>query len=257
MAPYPVGGRGRARAGPHVFWTGHGGERSPATPRGQSGCSLRAAMLERGDGASTRHRGAEKPEQPTRHAGGGGEADRVALARLARGEAGAFAVLFRRYYDALCAFAEGLVESADDAEEVVSEVFVRIWEARERLDVRASLKSYLYAATRNVALNHLRRVGAEERTLGRASQQGALPGVSAPTDGGASDIHARELERAIDEAISNLPPRRREIFLLHRLHGLTYAEIAAALEIAPKTVENHLGLALKDLRTSLTSFLEE
>jgi len=214
-------------------------------------------MFERRDGASARHQGEGGPEPPAQHAGGGGEEDRDALARLARGEAGAFAVLFRRYYDALCAFAEGLVESADDAEEVVAEVFVRIWETRERLDVRVSLKSYLYAATRNVALNHLRRMGAEERTLGRASLQGKLPGVLNPAHDGASDIHARELEKAIDEAIANLPPRRREIFLLHRLHGLTYAQIAAALDITPKTVENHLGLALKDLRNRLTAFLED
>lgn len=214
-------------------------------------------MLESSDDASARHRGEGGSERPAPDAGGADQADRDALARLARGETGAFAAIFRRYYDALCAFAEGLVESADDAEEVVSEVFVRIWQTRERLAVRVSLKSYLYAATRNIALNHLRRLGAEERMIGRASIQGALPGVLSPADAGASDLDTRELEQAIDAAIASLPPRRREIFLLHRLHGLTYAEIAAALEIAPKTVENHLGLALKDLRTSLTSFLEE
>ena len=214
-------------------------------------------MRGRGRGALAGPRGGGGPAESAPHAAGGEGADRETLARLARGEAGAFAALFRRYYDALCSFAQGLVESADDAEEVVSEVFARLWEARERLDVRLSLKSYLYAATRNVALNFLRRLGAEERTLGRASQAGALPGLLSPADDEASDVQVRELRQAIDAAIANLPPRRREIFLLHRLHGLTYAEIAAALDITPKTVENHLGLALKDLRNRLIAFVED
>jgi len=214
-------------------------------------------MRERGDGALAGGGSGGGPARSAPRAAGDGEADRDTLGRLARGEAGAFAALFRRYYDALCSFAQGLVESADDAEEVVSEVFARLWETRERLDVRVSLKSYLYAATRNVALNFLRRLGTEERTLGRASQVGALPGVLSPADDEASDVQTRELREAVDAAIASLPPRRREIFLLHRLHGLTYAEIAAALDITPKTVENHIGLALKDLRNSLTVFLED
>lgn len=184
------------------------------------------------------------------------ETDHAEFARLSRGEPSGFVALFRRYYDALCTFAESFVASADDAEEVVSDVFVRIWEGRERLGVRVSVKSYLYAATRNGALNHLRRRNAEERMIGRASLEDELPGMSVPRDDGPSGVHARDLERAIDEAIGRLPPRRREIFLLHRHHGLTYAEIAATLDVSPKTVENHMGLALKDLRESLASYLE-
>lgn len=191
------------------------------------------------------------------HAARASEDDRTAFARISRSDSSAFVALFRRYYDALCAYAEGFVASADDAEEVVSEVFVRIWQGRKRLGVLVSVKGYLYAATRNVALNHLRRRDAEDRAIGRASLEGELPGMSAPSAGAPADVLARDLERAIDDAVANLPARRREIFLLHRQHGLTYAEIATALDLSPKTVENHMGLALRDLRDRLAPYLED
>lgn len=184
-------------------------------------------------------------------------ADREAFARLSRGDASAFVSLFRRYYDGLCAFAESFVTSADDAEEVVSDVFVRLWEARGRLTVRTSVKSYLYAATRNTALNHLRSRDAVDRAIRRASETGALRSLTDQPATAPSDLLTRELERVVDSAIEKLPPRRREVFLLHRYHGLTYAEIATTLDLARKTVENHIGLALRDLRDHLAPYLED
>jgi len=184
--------------------------------------------------------------------------DRADFARLVRGEPSAFAALFERYYDALCAFAEGFVASADEAEEVVAEVFVRIWERRKRLDIQISVKSYLYSATRNQALNHLRRRGTEERWLDQASSSGELPGMSRSSRHGVlAELHAVELNQALERAIETLPPRPREVFILHRRHGLTYAEIAETLGVAAKTVENHIGRALKALRTDLAPFLDD
>jgi RNA polymerase sigma-70 factor (ECF subfamily) len=179
------------------------------------------------------------------------------LAQMRAGEGNAFAALFSRYYDALCAFASGYTASRAEAEEVVEDVFVRLWELREQLEVRESLKSYLYTATRNRALNRLRDKRAETRRLEEASADATAPGMGQPGPGIDQEVEAEEFARAVERAVEQLPPRARQVFLLHRQHGLTYAEIAAALEISPKTVENLLGRALKHLRARLARFLGE
>lgn len=183
--------------------------------------------------------------------------DHAYFAGVVAGEPTAFAALFERYYDALCAFAEGYVATPDEAEEVVQETFVRLWTRRERLTITTSVKSYLYAATRNQALNHLRRVGTEQRWLEREAQGGETPGLGAPLPGAAAELHASELAQAVNAAIPQLSERCRQVFLLHRRHGLTYAEIAEALGISHKTVENHLGRALQELRRLLSAFLSD
>lgn len=190
-----------------------------------------------------------------REIGGANEADHLCFSALKSGDPAAFATLFRRYYDALCAFAEGLVASSDDAEEVVEEVFVRLWERRDRLNVRVSVKAYLYSATRNQALNQLRRVATEKRWVDRVVRVGETPGLGEAPPGVVEALYAADLARAVEAAIPKLSERCRQVFLLHRRHGLTYAEIADSLGISPKTVENHLGRALKELRGLLGHFL--
>lgn len=177
--------------------------------------------------------------------------DRATLAGLAAGDPAAFAAVFESYYDALCAFAEGYAGSADEAEDVVTEVFARLWERRGQLAVRLSLKTYLYSATRNQALNHRRREGSERRRRDGARLVGALPGQGVVGARVLEELHAAELRQAIDAAIQRLPERRRAVFVLHRRHGLSYGEIAEVLGISLKTVENHMGLALRDLRDQL------
>jgi RNA polymerase sigma-70 factor (ECF subfamily) len=183
--------------------------------------------------------------------------DHTLLARMRGGEGSAFAALFSRYYDALCAFANGYTASRSEAEEVVEDVFMRLWELRQQLEVRESLKSYLYTATRNRSLNRLRDERAEARRLEEASAEVAAPGMGQPRPGLDEEIEAAEFARAVERAVEKLPPRTRQVFLLHRQHGLTYGEVAAALEISPKTVENQLGRALKHLRAHLARFLGE
>jgi len=193
---------------------------------------------------------------PRRRAGVSSD-DRMLLAQMRAGEGDAFAALFSRYYDALCAFATGYTASRAEAEEVVEDVFVRLWELREQLEVRESFKSYLYTATRNRALNRVRDERAEGRRLDEARFDSVPLGMGQPTPSLDEEVEAGEFARAVARAVEQLPPRARQVFLLHRQHGLTYAEIAAALEISPKTVENLLGRALKHLRVRLAPFLGE
>lgn len=181
--------------------------------------------------------------------------DHVLLERMRVGEGSALAALLDRYYDALCAFAAGYASSEAEAEEVVEDVFVRLWELRERLDIRQSLKTYLYTATRNRALNRIRDDRAKVRRLERVAPDATPPGMGQGTPPVDEQLHAAELGRAVRVAVNALPERTRQVFLLHRQHDLTYNEIGAILEISPKTVENLIGRALRELRARLAPFL--
>lgn len=175
------------------------------------------------------------------------EASLVAAVR--RGDERAFGEVFDAYHARLCAFAAGTV--GDEAREVVVGVFVRVWERRAEWDVRHSLKAYLYGATRNAALNHadrVRRRAAHEQPMSE-SLDPASPHT--PED----DLRHAELAEAVWAAVERLPEKRRAAFVLHRQHELTYGEIAEALGISAKTVENQIGRALKEIRASLPADL--
>ena len=166
------------------------------------------------------------------------------------GDESAFEAMFRSYFDKLTAFAFSYVGSRDRAEDVVEDVFFNIWRARETWEVSGSLRAYLYTATRNQALNARKRLGLERRHLEMVASQ--PPRRASPAD---AEMLGEEARAAAEQAIAGLPERCREIFLLHREHNLSYAEIAAATGVTTKTVENQLGRAVKLLREKLWGFL--
>jgi RNA polymerase sigma-70 factor (ECF subfamily) len=177
------------------------------------------------------------------------------LARIRAGDAAAFQSLFDEHYRALCVFASGYTGSHAAAEEVVQDVFLRIWQRRERWQVSGPVAAYLYTAVRNHALNEVRRQRVRDRwrTGARRDSPDARTGPMAPSAD--QDVQTAELARVVQRAIDELPPRCREVFLLRRQHELSYAEIAQILGIAPKTVEIHIGVALKALRKKLADWL--
>lgn len=156
--------------------------------------------------------------------------------------------MFDAYYPGLCAFAAEYVGSYNRARDIVQEVFLAIWERRREWEVRGSLKSYLYQAVRNRALNAVRRDDARRRAHDTIGQRAA----SAVHRTAEDQVYYRQLSEAVEHAIAQLPERRRMVFLLHRKHGFTYAEIAQIMDITSKTVENQMGRALKFLREQLT-----
>jgi RNA polymerase sigma-70 factor (ECF subfamily) len=159
-------------------------------------------------------------------------------------------VVFRTHYAAMCAVVKRIVFAPDVAEELVQDVFFKLWSKREQLAEIDALKTYLYRAARNTALNHLRRQKLELAYEEREAAKGE-PSTTEATDDSAT---AGELTEAVREAIDRLPTRCREIFLMSRDGGLTYAEIAAELGISIKTVETQMGRALKSLRLSLARY---
>jgi len=162
--------------------------------------------------------------------------------------------LFREHYAGLCSFAGRYLKSRAVAEEVVQELFLRLWErlkARESVSGRATApeitRSYLYTAARNRALNVVQR----ER-LERKHQEDETREMEVSERTVHDEVEDRELVHAARRAIAALPERCRLVFELSRRQGLTYAEIAEVLGVSVKAVEANMTRALKALRVSLT-----
>lgn len=175
------------------------------------------------------------------------------IARIRAGDEAAFSDLFHRHYRALRIYAARINGKPGTSEEIVQQIFYRIWVNRERLVLTGSITGYLYAAVRNYALNQRDREKSEQRW----QQSVAIEQDSAPSHAEFADeeVIAAELAAAVDRAVAELPPRCREAFVLRRQHHLSYAEIARIMEISPKTVEVQIGNALKALRRSLAEWL--
>ena len=172
------------------------------------------------------------------------------LPRLKAGDEAAFAALFDRYVGPLSAFVMAYVPSREEAADVVHDVFLRIWQGREGLEVHDSLRAYLYRAARNQALNRVRRQTIERRWREGAGRveadmaQATMPGVE-------ERLQHEELLAELDRATAELPERCRMVFLLRWRDGLRYAEIADVMGISVKTVENQITRALRTVRERL------
>lgn len=160
-----------------------------------------------------------------------------------------FEEVFRATYAELCTYARRYVDDDATAEDVVQEVFAAVWENRADRPVSDLGPAYLYRAVRNRALN---RVRDGERT----ESLDAPEAPDAETSLGARDVRRRrEVASAVDEAVDDLPPRCRQVFLLVRERGLSYREAAERLDLSPSTVETQMGRALRRLRESLAPLL--
>jgi RNA polymerase sigma-70 factor (ECF subfamily) len=180
---------------------------------------------------------------------GRGEEERALFARLSAGDEAAFDAVFRAWYAPLVRVAEGVVRERVVAEEVVQDVLLEVWRRREQLGGEESPRAYLIRATRNRALNHVRHLRVQQRGAPYVAMRTEEPAEAA------SRLVQAELDAALHDAVADLPPRCREVFELSRVHGLSYAEIARALEISVKTVEAQMGKALRTLRERLAPWL--
>ena len=170
------------------------------------------------------------------------------LARLRLGDESAFATLFREHYPGLVLSATRILRERALAEEIAQEVMLELWRRRADASITSSVKGYLHRAARNRALNRVR----QDRTAQRAE-----PFLRPPTSAPQADelARGREIAAAAREAIAQLSTPQREVFEMSRTDGLTYPEIAEALQISVKTVEARMGRALKQLREALAGWL--
>lgn len=175
--------------------------------------------------------------------------DRELLTRIQAGDEAAYDTVFRTQYPVLVRVAAALLRDTDAAEEAAQDVMYELWRRRHLLDVTVTLRAYLLRAVRNRALNRLRHLRVQRETERDVE---ALYDEPVTAD---QPVVARELREAAQAALSELPPRCREIFELSRIDGLRYAEIAQALSISQKTVEAQMGKALRIFRERLAQWL--
>jgi RNA polymerase sigma-70 factor, ECF subfamily len=174
--------------------------------------------------------------------GGALETDEQLFLRIKDSDAGALKVLFERYYPALCWFSESIVKSAETAEETVSDVFAELWLKRATIELRSKIKPYLYTAVKNRSLNAVRSSGCIPEPLDTLDTDPA--GCEFDADG---PLLYNELKLTIEALIERMPERRRRIFRMTRIDGLSYQETAEILSLSVFTVQNQMVEAVKFL----------
>ena len=175
------------------------------------------------------------------------EEKRLLLA-LSQGQKKSFDTLFKKYYPVLCAYAGRIVEQKD-AEEIVQEIMIWVWENHANLNIETSLSQYLFKMTYNRSLNLI----AKKEATARAETNFYTIHQQLPKDFHPWQIE--ELSRKIEKAIANLPESYRTAFIMHRFKGMSYKEIAEILQVSPKTVDYRIQQALKQLRIDLKDYL--
>ena len=159
--------------------------------------------------------------------------------------------LFKSFYAPLCKTVIRIVRDADAAEDIVQEVFYKIWRNRETLDLSRSVKSYLYRSAINTALNYLEK---HKRITQLEENESGHSGLS--TNATEDGLHGTELEKMINGAIDELPPRCKTVFTMSRFEEMSYQEIADALDVTVKAVEKQMSKALQMLREKLKMYVK-
>ena len=167
--------------------------------------------------------------------------------RIRQGDAGQFESLFRSSYVSLVRYAKTLIKDHDTAEEIVQDLFFRLWNDREKMKIESSLNGYLFRSVHNRCLHYIEH----NRVVARHAEE--MSYRQTDTQENPSDIlHYKELQARIVRILERLPERCGKIFYMSRFEGLKYSEIAEKLSVSVKTVESNMGRALKEFRKELT-----
>jgi RNA polymerase sigma-70 factor (ECF subfamily) len=172
--------------------------------------------------------------------------DTEIIRRIRQGDTGQFESLFRSSYVSMVRYAKRLVKDNDTAEEIVQDLFFRLWQDKEKIIIESSLNGYLFRAVHNRCLHWIDHNKVVERHAREASSREA-EGTENPTDA----IYYKELQLKIAIIIERLPERCGRIFCMNRFEGLKYSEIAKKLSVSIKTVEADMGRALREFRKAL------
>jgi RNA polymerase sigma-70 factor (ECF subfamily) len=161
---------------------------------------------------------------------------------VAAGDEQAFAELFYAYYQRLGAYVLGWTKSASAAEEIVQDVFIKIWTGREKLSEVDRFENYLFILSRNYTFNALRQTARE-----RVRHREWLRYLDQAEDGPQETLPEDYLQ-LIERAVAKLPPQQKKVYILKRQQGLKYDDIAAELHISPETARKHHSAAMNHIR---------
>ena len=173
--------------------------------------------------------------------------DTEIIRRIRQGDKVQFESLFRSSYVSLVKYAKTLVKDHDTAEEIVQDLFFRLWQDKEKIKIESSLNGYLFRAVHNRCLHWMDH----NRVVGKYAQE--MTYLQTENAENPSDIILlKELQSKITGILERLPERCGRIFCMSRFEGLKYTEIAERLSVSVKTVEANMGKALKEFRKALT-----
>jgi RNA polymerase sigma-70 factor (ECF subfamily) len=173
--------------------------------------------------------------------------DRKIISGLKDGDKAIIDYLYTQYHRRIYAFAFSLLKVEEDALDIVHEVFIKLWEKRKELDNDSRIEPLVFTITRNTVLSIFRRQASERRYKNHIINA-ELTGFDSSTE---KMVDYYLLKEKVDELVAKLPPKSRRVYTLSREKGLTNKEISAQLNIAEKTVEDHLTRALKFLRQNI------
>lgn len=163
------------------------------------------------------------------------------LLKLAAGDHQAFKVIFQTYFSKVRTFSYGILKNMDEAEEVTQLTFIKLWEKRELFKDVHNFDSYLFKLSKYTIFNYIE---AKHLIPTEVEDLPMEPDMRTPYD----NVVAHDLELLIELVVSNMPTQRQQVFRLSRFEGVSNDDIAKKLGIQKKTVENHLNLALKELK---------
>ena len=155
-------------------------------------------------------------------------------------------ILFDYYYPRLYNFSKSFLKIEEGIDDLLQEVFIRVWKKRKSIDTTSNFNSFIFTITRNLLLNELRSRLNNEKMRDEVFRLSLAPEYDS-----FEKIEYDELKNQVEKIVDELPDRQKEIFILSRTEGLSHNEIAKKLGITTKTVEYHISLAIKTLKNRL------
>jgi RNA polymerase sigma-70 factor (family 1) len=166
------------------------------------------------------------------------------LRRLAEGDQMALTTIYQQFWQPLFISAYNIIKDKNACEDIIQEIFLQLWLKREGLQIKQSLKGYLFAATRYQVFRYIKKTPARQDLFDQLEERSA---ASSPDH----TLLQKELAQQINKLVCDLPEKCQQIYRLSREEYLSHKEIAERLNVSTKTVENQLTIALRRMRHSL------
>jgi len=176
--------------------------------------------------------------------------DNVLFEKVTQNNVLAFDTLFVRYYKKLCYYSYKIICKKEISEEVVQDVFIKVWENRESLQIEKSIKSYLYRSVYNLSVNAIRN----NKRLNNSVEIDSNCRNFKSYDNADNDILLNELEFRLFETINSFPEKQKNVFILRRFDGLSYKQISTELNMSERMVEKYVSKSLVALRHELIEY---
>lgn len=167
----------------------------------------------------------------------------ILLIQLVKGDKSAFEKIYSKYYYKVYSIAKMYVGYTEDAQEVVQDVFVRLWKTREQVNVKSNFDGYMFTLTKNIIYDRFRK----DKSL-QMMKMAYVRIIDQHSNNLQEDILAKELLKKVNDFVETLPPRQKEVFLLSRKMGLTRKEIAEKLNMNVNAVDRNINIVLSKLK---------